>query len=259
MENARIDNIHLEEKELVTALIFAGGTGTRVKDTDIPKQFLEVGGVPIIIRTMGYFTDHPDVDHIVVVCLESWITRLKEFIEKNKIKKVIGIVPGGKTGFESIRKGLDRVDEMLSADDVVLICDGVRPILSDDLISTCINDAIKYGSAVPVTKSIDSVLISEDGMRCGENMKRERVFITQAPQGYKMSVIMDAHERARAQGIESISSADLLLDLGEEVHLIPGIRENIKVTTKEDLNIIRATEYYEHFKSFSKEELKYGG
>ena len=243
---------------MVTALIFAGGTGTRMRNSDRPKQFLSVSGVPIIIKTLSFFSEHPMVDNIIVVCLSSWIEQLKIDIDKFNIKGVIGIIPGGSTGFESIRKGLDRAQEMSSDDDIVLICDGVRPILSEALITTCIKDAKEYGTAVPVTKSIDSVLYSDDGINCSKNIRREKIFITQAPQGYRMKVIMDAHLKANEMGIQSISSADLLLDLGENVHLIPGIRENIKVTTREDLNVIRATEYYEHFKIFSKEELEYG-
>lgn len=243
---------------MVTALIFAGGTGTRMRNADRPKQFLSVGGVPIIIRTMRFFSVHHMVDNIIVVCLESWIDQLKLDIEKYNVKGIIGILPGGSTGFESIRKGLERAKEMSSDKDVVLICDGVRPILSEELITNCIRDARIYGSAVPVTRSIDSVLYSEDGINCTKNIARENIYITQAPQGYQMKVIMDAHKRAEEMGIQSISSADLLLDLGEKVHLIQGIRENIKVTTSEDLNVIRATEYYEHFKIFSKEELENG-
>ena len=243
---------------MVTALIFAGGTGERMKNTDRPKQFLSVNGVPIIIRTLRYFSEHAMVDNIIIVCLESWIEQLKIEIEKFRIKKVVGIVKGGSTGFKSIRKGLDRAKEMSSDNDIVLICDGVRPILSETLITMCVKETEIYGTAVPVTKSIDSVLFSEDGVNCAKNIKREKIYITQAPQGYKMKIIMSAHKTAEEKGFQAISSADLLLDLGRDVHLIPGIRENIKVTTREDLNMIRATEYYEHFKIFSKEELENG-
>ena len=242
---------------MTTAVIFAGGTGTRMKNSDIPKQFLEVGGVPIIIKTLQHFSEHPLVDNIIVVCLEGWIDELKIDIKKFKVKKVSGIIPGGSTGFESIRKGLDRANEMLSADDIVLLCDGVRPILTESLITNCINET-KYGNAVPVTKAIDSVLYSEDGVCCTKNIERAKIYNTQAPQGYKIKDIMDAHKIAEEKGMESISSADLYLDLGREVHLIPGIRDNIKVTTIEDLLKIRATEYYEAFKNFAREEISYG-
>lgn len=242
---------------MVTALIFAGGVGSRMKSREIPKQFLTVEGKPIIIHTLEHFSNHDLVDSIVIVCLESWIDELKYQIEKYSVKKIVGILPGGKTGFQSIHNGLVRIAETAKDDDIVLICDGVRPMLSEDLITTCIEDAKTYGTAVPVTPSIDSVLYSEDGLNCGKNIERKKVFITQAPQGYKMKVIMDAHNDAINRGIESVSSGDLMIELGQEIHIFKGMRENIKVTTPEDLKALRATQYYEHFKSFSREELQY--
>ena len=240
---------------MVFALIFAGGVGSRMQSKEIPKQFLEVDGKPIIIE---HFAEHAMVDNIVVVCLESWINELKVYLERFNVKKVVSIIPGGKTGYQSIHNGLVRISETAKNDDIVLICDGVRPMLSEQLISTCIMDTRLYGSAVPVTPSIDSVLFSEDGVNCKKNYERKKIFITQAPQGYPMKRIMDAHKEAEERGIEAVSSADLLIELGQEVHMFQGIRENIKVTTIEDLNSLRAIRYYEHFKNFSREELKYG-
>ena len=242
---------------MVSALIFAGGVGERMNSKDIPKQFLEVDGKPIIIRTLEHFSDHDQVDNIVVVCLESWIGKLKEDIEKYRIKKVIEIISGGETGFQSIHKGLLRIAETSKDEDIVLICDGVRPMLSRQLISACIYDTLIYGMAVPVTPSIDSVLYSEDGVKCDKNLMRKKIYITQAPQGFLMKTIMKAHMEAEERNIESVSSADLLIELGYEVHIFRGIRENIKVTTPEDLDSLRAIQYYEHFKNFAKEEVNY--
>lgn len=242
---------------MVTALIFAGGVGARMKSKEIPKQFLEVEGKPIIIHTIEHFAEHSLVDNIVVVCLDTWIDELKRQLEKYSVKKITGIIPGGKTGFQSIHNGLVRIQETSRDEDIVLICDGVRPMLSEKLITTCINDTRVYGSAVPVTPSIDSVLYSEDGISCRKNLVRKNIYITQAPQGYTMKVIMDAHDEAMEKGIESVSSGDLMIELGKEIHIFQGIRENIKVTTPEDLNSLRATQYYEHFKNFSREELRY--
>lgn len=243
---------------MITALIFAGGTGQRMRSADIPKQFLKVGGKPIIIRTIEHFSLHDEVDNIVVVCLESWINELKADILKYDLRKIELIIPGGDTGYQSIHKGLLAVAEKAKDDDIVLICDGVRPMLTKELISQCISDTVKYGSAVPVTSSIDSVLESSDGKLCSKKHNRSNIFITQAPQGYTVKKIMDAHRRAEERGIESVSSADLMIELGEEIHIFQGIRENIKVTTKEDLNALRATHYYENFKSFAEEELNHG-
>lgn len=243
---------------MISAVIFAGGIGQRMKSDDVPKQFLEVEGKPIIIRTLEHFSNHSMVDNIVVVCIESWIEELKRDIEKYNIKKVIAIVPGGSSGHESIHNGLVRVAEIAKDDDIVLICDGVRPMLSEALITTCIQDAATYGTAVPVTPSIDSVLYSKDGKTCSKSYERRNMFITQAPQGYTVGKIMWAHKMAEEKHLDPVSSGELLLELGEDIHIFQGIRENIKVTTPEDLKALRANQYYDHFQEFAKEVIKYG-
>lgn len=188
---------------MVNAMIFAGGTGTRMKTSDIPKQFIEVDGKPIIIRTLENFSTHPEVDGIVISCLEAWIDELWKLIEKWKVAKVVDIVKGGSTGHESIHNGLVRVDEFTKPEDIVLICDGVRPVMSEQLISNCIKLAREYETAVPVTPSIDSVLWSDDGEHCSKALPRGSMYITQAPQGYTMRKIMGAHLEAERRGIVS--------------------------------------------------------
>ena len=121
-----------------TALIFAGGTGSRMKNKDKPKQFLELNGKPIIIHTIEHFDEHPEIDAIVVVCLESWIDFLRNKLEKFNIKKVVNIVPGGMSGQESIRNGLFAIRDFVVGKEenpIVLIHDGVRPLINAKLIS----------------------------------------------------------------------------------------------------------------------------
>lgn len=243
---------------MVHALIFAGGTGTRMKSADIPKQFIEVDGKEIIIRTLEHFSSHEGVDTITVVCLEGWIDHLRKQIERYHIQKISAMIPGGKTGYESIHLGLLEICGNAAQEDIVLICDGVRPMLSRKLLDDCIRETHAFGSAVPVTPSIDSVLVSENGNSCSKHMERKQIYITQAPQGYKLKRIMDAHQKAEIQNMtNAVSSADLLLDLGEEIHLFLGERTNIKATTPEDLDTLRSTYYYEHHKRLAIEENKY--
>lgn len=244
---------------MVSVVIFAGGVGSRFKSADIPKQFVEVEGKPIIIHTLEKFSRHPQVDKISIACLESWIDVLKEQIEKYGITKVSAIVPGGANGHESIHNGLVAAAKDHGPEDIVLICDGVRPMISEQLITNCIEETRKYKTAVPVTQSIDSVLESYDGSSCNKNYLRKNMFITQAPQGYYMDGILEAHEEAKRRGITNpISSAELLIELGETIHIFIGERQNIKVTTPEDLYTLRAGYYYEHYRKFAEEELKYG-
>lgn len=243
---------------MVHAMLFAGGTGTRMKSENIPKQFIEVDGKPIIIRTLENFAFHPLVDDIVIACIASGIEHLKKLIEQYRIPKVKSIVEGGSSGFESIHNGLVEVAKNADESDVVLICDGVRPVMSEQLISECIELAKEHETAVPVVRSIDSVLVSEDGKSCKVNMPRENMYITQAPQGYTVRKIMWAHDEAARRGIVNpTSSADLMIELGETVRIFIGERDNIKVTTPEDLFTLRSHYYYEHYKRFAKEEFRY--
>lgn len=241
---------------MVSAIIFAGGTGSRMKSQDIPKQFLTIDGKSIIIRTIEIFSEHKEVDEIIVVCLESWIPTLKKQLSEFSIKKVNSIVAGGKNGHQSIHNGLMKAAEHAEDSDIALICDGVRPMITKKLVSTCISEARIYGSAIPVLQSIDSVLESTDGCNCKKSYKRSNMFITQAPQGYTFKKILWAHDEAEKRGIDSpTSSAELLLELGEEIHLFNGERQNIKVTTQEDLFALRASYYYNRHREFAKEEL----
>lgn len=243
---------------MVHAMLFAGGTGTRMKSENIPKQFIEVDGKPIIIRTLENFAFHPLVDDIVIACIASGIEHLKKLIEQYRIPKVKSIVEGGSSGFESIHNGLVEVAKNAADTDIVLICDGVRPVMSEQLISECIELAKEHETAVPVVRSIDSVLVSEDGKSCKVNMPRENMYITQAPQGYTMRKIMWAHDEAARRGlVNPTSSADLMIELGETVRIFIGERDNIKVTTPEDLFTLRSHYYYEHYKRFAKEEFRY--
>lgn len=244
---------------MVHAMLFAGGVGARMKSLDIPKQFIEVDGKPIIIRTLEKFSRHPLVDDIVVACLEDKIDYLWDLIKEFRIQKVVSIVKGGASGHQSIHNGLLEVEKFSKPDDIVLICDGVRPLISQELISNCIENAISYETAVPVTPSIDSVLESKDGVTCCKNYPRNQMYITQAPQGYTMRKIMWAHSEAEKRGIKNpTSSGELLIELGETIHIFTGDRENIKVTTPEDLILLRSRYYYKSFKNFAREEFEYG-
>ncbi len=230
---------------MVSVVIFAGGTGVRLKSADKPKQFLEVDGKPIIIRTLEKFAFHPEVDAIVVACLAEWIPHLNHLIAEFSIPKITAVVPGGKNGFESIHNGLVTAAESMNDEDIVLISDGVRPILTNELISDCIATAREYGTAVPCVPSIDSVLQSPDGTTCRIAMPRNEMFVTQAPQGYRLSRILWAHGEVERLGLPApVSSSELFISLGEEIHLVAGDQDNIKVTTDYDLHVLKSRYEY---------------
>ena len=191
------------------ALIIAGGSGNRMGQ-DIPKQFMHVDNCPIIIHTMMAFQKHPDIQGIAVVCLAGWETVLKE----------VGC----------------------GDDDLVLVHDAVRPLLSQDIISSNIAICQKYGYAITGIKCREAILESEDGFTTNTSIPRDKLIRTQTPQTFRLGNLIAAHEEAKEKGItNSVASCTLMAELGgRQMHIVPGSEKNIKITTVEDLEILKA-------------------
>ena len=225
------------------ALLIAGGAGNRMGQ-DIPKQFMHIDGCPIVIRTMMAFQQHPDVHAIAVVCLKGWETVLQSYANQFCIDKLRWIFPGGNTGMESIHNGIYGLrDAGCDADDLVLIHDSVRPLLSQDIISSNIATCKAYGYAVTGIKCREAILESADGFTSTTSIPRDRLIRTQTPQTFRLKNIIEVHEVACRKGItDSVSSCTLVAELGNdiEMHIVPGSEKNIKVTTVEDLEILKA-------------------
>ena len=145
------------------AVIFAGGTGQRMNTRTRPKQFLELYGKPIIIYTLEAFESHPEIDGIVVVMLESWIDYMWELIRKYNLKKVKKVVPGGASGQESIYNGLCAAAQFYNEDDIVLIHDGVRPLIDEETITANIRGVKERGTAITVTAAIETITPENGG------------------------------------------------------------------------------------------------
>lgn len=227
-----------------TALIFAGGTGTRMKNKDKPKQFLELNGKPIIIHTIEHFDEHPEIDAIVVVCIESWIDFLKNKLEKFNIKKVVNVVPGGKTGQESIRNGLVAIrDYTFGMEDnpIVLIHDGVRPLINDKVISDNIKCVKENGNAITVVPAIETIIETDDNGNIAKVADRTHCKLARAPQSFYLKDILNAHYKSiKDRKTEMIDSAMLMQYYGAVLHTVIGPVENIKITTPIDYHIFRA-------------------
>jgi len=218
------------------AIIFAGGTGQRM-GAEIPKQFLEIGGKEIIVRTLEIFQDNVDIDEIYVVSIEEGIDHVNDLIERYKLTKVRRVVAGGKTGQDSIFIGLSEAKKD-HEEAIVLIHDGVRPLVDSEVISTGIRTAEEHGSAITVTPAFETPIISEDGVTVSAMPNRKLAYTAQAPQCFYLSTIYDAHIKERAvnpnyEGI--VDSCGLLFKNGIRCHLIEGNKDNIKVTTTENL------------------------
>lgn len=224
------------------ALIIAGGSGNRMGQ-DIPKQFMHVEGCPIVIHTLKAFQQHPDIHGIAVVCLAGWETVLQSYANQFCIDKLKWIFPGGASGQESIHNGIYGLREAgCQDDDLVLIHDAVRPLLSQEIISSNIAVCKKYGYAITGIKCREAILESEDGFSSTSSIPRDKLIRTQTPQTFRLGNIIAAHEEAAARGItSSVASCTLMAELGNrEMHIVPGSEKNIKVTTVEDLEIIKA-------------------
>lgn len=225
---------------MVTALIFAGGTGQRMNSRSKPKQFLEMHGKPIIIYTIEHFEYHPEVDGIVVVCLKEWISELKGLIKRYGIKKVTMVVPGGDTGHDSIYLGLKAMKKTCNDDDIILIHDGVRPLINEELISGNIEMARSHGNSITSESVRETVVRSSDRLKIDDVPDRAQMYIAKAPQTFFYKDILELYERARQDGLKTVDSAHLCSLYGVDTYMIRSTDNNIKITTPADYYIFRA-------------------
>ena len=228
------------------AIIFAGGSGARM-GSGMPKQFLEVAGKPIIIHTLELFEEHDMIDKIYIACKKEYIKHLRRLIEKNLIRKVAGVVPGGSTGQDSIYKALKMAYDENDGDDIVLIHDGVRPHITSAVISEDIECVRQNGSAITCTPLFETPVISSDGKTIDDVPSRDGFFTAQAPQCFYLKDVIEAHEQMRQinpnyEGI--IDTCTLMKKLGHDVVMVQGNRGNVKVTTPEDLYIFHGLVQY---------------
>lgn len=226
---------------MVIALLTAAGVGSRMGQ-DIPKQFMHVDNKPVIIHTMEAFQKHPGIDYIMVVTLPSWVDVLKAYAKQFNITKLKWVVEGGKTGQESIRLGLLELNKTQKKNDIIMIHDGNRCLVSSEIISDSLATFKEYGSAVAAIPCTEAVFKSSD---CGHSsiisIPREQLFRTQTPHTYTLEKLLWAHEKAlQLMIMNTAASCTLMQQLGEIVYFSKGSEENIKITTIEDLSIFKA-------------------
>lgn len=221
----------------VEVVLFAGGVGRRMGGSRRPKQFLELGGRPIIDYTIAHFAEHPLVTGIVVVCLEGWIPYLSDFLATRHYSVPIDIVPGGSTGQESIFLGIDhlRSKHPNDSDAIVLIHDGVRPLIDEKTITACIESVAEHGCTATVAPSTETVIVTDDHGIVEHVLTRSRCGLARAPQGFFLEELHAAHCDARAEGKgDFIDSVSMMSHYGYVIHTVEGPAENIKVTTPMD-------------------------
>lgn len=225
------------------AAIFAGGSGRRMGVSDIPKQFLQLHDKPIIIHTLEHFQNHPEIDAIVIACKQDWIPHLQELLKQYHIDKVKSIVPGGKTGQESIYHALLAAKTVSGGEQsVVLIHDGVRPMINADLISRDIQSVNEHGSAITTATVTETILVVNENESIQEVPDRRYSRVAKAPQCFRLDDILACHERAKMEGrSDFIDSCTMMKTYGYELYLVDGPQENIKITTQEDFYAVRAS------------------
>lgn len=226
---------------MIVALLTAAGTGSRMGQ-DIPKQFMHVEEKPLIVHTMEAFQKHPSIDAIIVVTLPAWTEVLKAYASQFNITKLKWVVAGGLSGQESIRNGLTALAEEISDDDIVMVHDGNRCMVSDEIISNSIATFHEHGSAVAAIPCVEAVFRSADnGSSSTVSIPREQLYRTQTPHTYTLGKLLWAHEEAEKRGItNTAASCTLMQELGETVYFSKGSEENLKITTVEDMMIFKA-------------------
>lgn len=224
------------------AAIFAGEVGTRMHTKELPKQFLKIHDKPIIIRTLELFEENPEIDMIVIACVENWIGYLNKLISKYNLRKVQRIVKGGKSGQESIYNILKAAEELGDRDkDIVLIHDGVRPLITQKTIFDNITSVKKNGSAITSVKVKETVLIVDNDESITEVPDRATSRLARAPQSFYLDDILSAHEKAISENkFDFIDSCSMLQYYGKKLYLVDGPQENIKITTPDDFYTMRA-------------------
>lgn len=224
------------------AVIFAGGVGSRMRSKELPKQFLVIHGEPVIARTVRHFQDHPDIDSIVVVCVADWVDYCRRLLANSGMSKVARVVSGGATGQESIYQGLCAAESIAQNEpSIVLIHDGVRPLINQDVITDNIRSVEQCGSAITCVKAKETVLEVDDASHVSSIPPRSMLRLARAPQSFWLKDIIAAHRDAIATGRNDyIDSASMMLERGFELTPVDGPEENIKVTTPDDVFAMRA-------------------
>lgn len=224
------------------ALIVAAGRGQRTRQ-DIPKQFINVYDKPIIIYTLENFQKHPDIDSIVVVCLDGWHDILRAYSKQYNITKLKDIVMGGNSVQESCRNGVLSLKDKAEEDDIVIIHDGIRPLIDEDVLSDVIVTCRKYGNGVTSLPYNEQIFRKKDEISTVEYINRDTLRRVQTPQAYRFGKLLWAYEKAFAEGVGIHGSSyanTMMVDLGETLYFASGSERNIKITTTEDIEMFKA-------------------
>ncbi len=229
---------------MTVAIIIAGGSGHRMGQ-DIPKQFLNVYDKPVLMYTLEGFQKHPEVDAIEVVCIDGWHDVVRAYAKQLGITKLQWIVSGGSTGQESIRNGVENLKPYCGKDDIVIIHDGIRPLVDDTVLSDVIEKCREFGNGVTSLPYNEQIFVvdPENPATTTKYIPRETLRRVSTPQAYKFGKLCWAYEKAFREGIGIYGSSytnTMMVELGERLHFAAGSDKNIKLTTVDDLEMFKA-------------------
>lgn len=227
---------------MTIALIIAGGSGHRMGQ-DIPKQFINVYDKPVLIYTLEGFQKHPQIDAIEVVCIDGWHEVLWAYAKQFGIDKLKWVVSGGKTGQESIRNGVYSLEGKASDEDIIIIHDGIRPLVDETVLTDVILKAQKYGNAVTSLPYNEQIFVIDDEISTTKYIPRETLRRVSTPQAYRFGTLNARYHEAfeKEVGIYGSSYTNtMMVELGERLYFAAGSEKNIKLTTKDDLDMFKA-------------------
>ncbi|MGN0833931.1 MAG: 2-C-methyl-D-erythritol 4-phosphate cytidylyltransferase [Kiritimatiellia bacterium] len=225
------------------AIIVAGGVGSRM-GADVPKQFVQVNGKPVLLYTLEAFERHPLVDAIELVLIDGWAEVVEAYCERFGISKLKWIVPGGKSVQESIRNGVYALEDKLGPDDIVVIHDGVRPLVDAEVLDDVISKARQFGNGVSSLPYNEQIFLvdEQDPSTTTRHIPRETIRRVLTPQAYRFQSIDEAYRRAFAENVGLGASAyanTMMVELGHRLHFAAGSARNIKLTTPEDIAMFK--------------------
>lgn len=227
---------------MTTAIIIAGGSGSRMGQ-DIPKQFINVYDKPVLLYTLEGFQKHPQIDAIELVCLDGWHDVVRAYAKQFNISKLKWIVSGGQTGQESIRNGVFHLEGLCADDDIIIIHDGIRPLVDETVLTDVIVKCRQYGNAVTSLPYNEQIFVADDEISTTKYIPRETLRRVSTPQAYTYSKLLWAYKKAFAEGIGIYGSSytnTMMVELGERLYFAAGSDKNIKLTTKDDLEMFKA-------------------
>lgn len=227
---------------MTTAIIIAGGSGSRMGQK-IPKQFINVYDKPVLIYTLEGFQKHPQVDAIEVVCLDGWHDVLKAYAKQFNITKLRWIVSGGSTGQESIRNGVYNLEGKAQGDDIIIIHDGIRPLVDETVLTDVIIKAKQYGNAVTSLPYNEQIFVIDDEISTTKYIPRETLRRVATPQAYRFDLLDSKYHEAYEKEIGIYGSSytnTMMVELGVRLYFAAGSDKNIKLTTKDDLEMFKA-------------------